>query len=120
MTFIVFLTFSFLANLLRKSMTIYCNQNKFKFILITINKISISIYKKRQCTNSDSLVCSIGPVATVAMVLFFWVIGLCFFLLLNIYMSCYIYCYTDTINFTIFSQLLRCQFLIGRNKIIKY
>ena len=22
----------------------------------------------------------------------------------------YIYCYTDTINFTIFSQLLRCQF----------
>ena len=32
----------------------------------------------------------------------------------------YIYYYTDTTNFTIFSQLLRCQFLISQNKIIKY
>ena len=32
----------------------------------------------------------------------------------------YIYCFTDIINFTIFSQLLRCQFLISQNKIIKY
>ena len=32
----------------------------------------------------------------------------------------YIYCYTDTTNFTIFSQLLRYQFLISQNKIIKY
>ena len=32
----------------------------------------------------------------------------------------YIYCYYDTTNFTIFSQLLRCQFLISQNKIIKY
>ena len=32
----------------------------------------------------------------------------------------YIYCFTDTTNFTIFSQLLRCQFLISQNKIIKY
>ena len=32
----------------------------------------------------------------------------------------YIYCYTNTTNFTIFSQLLRCQFLISQNKIIKY
>ena len=35
-------------------------------------------------------------------------------------MSWHIYSYTDTTNFTIFSQLLRCQFLIGRNKLIKY
>ena len=32
----------------------------------------------------------------------------------------HIYCYTDIINFIIFSQLLRCQFLISRNKIIIY
>ena len=32
----------------------------------------------------------------------------------------HIYCYTDIINFTIFSQLLRCQFFISQNKIIKY
>ena len=32
----------------------------------------------------------------------------------------YIYCYTDTTNFTIFSQLLTCQYLISQNKIIKY
>ena len=32
----------------------------------------------------------------------------------------YIYCYTDTTNFIIFSQLLRSQFLISQNKIIKY
>ena len=32
----------------------------------------------------------------------------------------YIYCYTDITNFTIFLQLLRCQFFISQNKIIKY
>ena len=32
----------------------------------------------------------------------------------------YIYCYTDTTNFIIFSQLLTCQFLTSRNKIITY
>ena len=36
-----------------------------------------------------------------------------------IYIYIYIF-YTDTTNFIIFSQWLRCQFLIGRNKIIKY
>ena len=35
-------------------------------------------------------------------------------------MSWYIYFYTYITNFIIFSQLLRCQFLIGQNKIIKY
>ena len=43
-----------------------------------------------------------------------------FFYLLNIYMSWHIYCYTNTTNFTVFSQLLMCQFLISQNKIIKY
>ena len=42
-------------------------------------------------------------VATVVTV-FFLVFRLYFFFF-------YIYCYTDTTNFTIFSQLLRCQFL---------
>ena len=50
---------------------------------------------------------------------FFLVISLCSFFF-NIYMSWHIYYYTDTTNFIIFSQLLRCQFLISQNKIIKY
>ena len=48
------------------------------------------------------------------------VISLCFFFLWNIYVSWYIYCYTDITNFTMFLQLLTCQFLTSRNKIIKY
>ena len=43
-----------------------------------------------------------------------------FFFPLNIDVSWHLYCYTDTTNFTIFSQLLSCQFLTSRNKIIKY
>ena len=37
-------------------------------------------------------------------------------------MGWHIYCYTNTQKkkITIFSQLLRYQFLIGQNKIIKY
>ena len=50
----------------------------------------------------------------------FSVIGLCFFFFFNIDVSLHLYCYTDTTNFTIFSQLLMCQFLTSRNKIIKY
>ena len=50
----------------------------------------------------------------------FSVFRLYFFFLLIIYKNPHIYCYTNTINFTIFSQLLRCQFLISQNKIIKY
>ena len=52
-----------------------------------------------------------GTVATVVTV---------FFYLLFVLFIFYIYCYIDTINFTIFSQLLRCQFLLSQNKIIKY
>ena len=37
-----------------------------------------------------------------------------------IFFSFYIYYYTDTTNFIIFSQLLRYQFLIIQNKITKY
>ena len=65
------------------------------------------------------LVYSTGTVAIVPF-FFFYVIGLCFFFLWNIYISWHIYCYTNTTNFTIFSQLLTCQFLTGRNKIITY
>ena len=43
-----------------------------------------------------------------------------FFFLWNIYVSWHIYCYTNTTNFIIFSQLLTCQFFTSRNKIIKY
>ena len=67
------------------------------------------------------LVYSIGTIATMPKVFFFFLaIGMCVFFLWNIYVSWHIYCYIDTINFTIFSQLLTCQFLTSRNKIIKY
>ena len=57
------------------------------------------------------LVCSSGTVAIVAIeFFFFFFFGLpfVFFFLLIIYKNPHIYCYTDTTNFTIFSQLLRC------------
>ena len=47
---------------------------------------------------------------------FFFSNQLMFFFFLNIYVSWSIYCYIDTTNFTIFSQLLMCQFLTSRNK----
>ena len=49
---------------------------------------------------------------TVATVVSFFQSSVCIFFL--------IYCCTDTTNFIIFSQLLKCQFLISQNKIIKY
>ena len=56
---------------------------------------------------------AIVPSDTVAIYFFFFsVFSLYFF-------SFDIYCYTDITNFTIFSQLLRYQFLISQNKIIK-
>ena len=66
---------------------------------------------------SATLVCSSG---TIAIAFFFFSLPFVLFYLLNIYKNPHIYCYTDTINFTIFSQLLKCQFLISQNKIIKY
>ena len=51
---------------------------------------------------------STSTVATVPKVFFFF--------LLNIDVSWHLYCYIDTTNFTIFSQLLTCQFLTSRNK----
>ena len=84
------------------------------------------------------LVYSTSTVATVSKVLFCFVFvfvfvfcfffvfffSFCnqfvFFFLWNIYVSWYIYCYIDTTNFTMFLQLLTCQFLTSRNKIIKY
>ena len=60
------------------------------------------------------------PDCTVATVVtFFFFLGLVF-VFFFFYIYIYIYCYTDTKNFTIFSQLLRYQFLISQNKIIKY
>ena len=53
------------------------------------------------------------PSSTVATIVAFFQSSVCIFLF-------FIYSYTDTTNFTIFSQLLKCQFLISQNKIIKY
>ena len=55
-----------------------------------------------------------GTVATVATFFFFSSLPFVLFFFF------YIYRYTDTRNFTIFSLLLRSQFLISQNKIIKY
>ena len=55
-----------------------------------------------------------GIVATILQYFFFF-FGLPFVLFFF-----NIYCYTETTNFIIFLQLLRCQFLISQNKIIKY
>ena len=55
-----------------------------------------------------------GTIATVATA-FFYLFSLPFVLFFP-----FIYCYIDTTNFIIFSQLLKCQFFISQNKIIKY
>ena len=54
------------------------------------------------------------PSGTVVTVFFF------FFVFRLYFFFFYIYCYINATNFTIFSQLLRCQFFISQNKIIKY
>ena len=59
-------------------------------------------------------------VATVSGCIVATVITVFFFFRLYLFFLLYINCYTDTTNFTIFLQLLRCQFLISQNKIIKY
>ena len=63
------------------------------------------------------LVYSTGTVATMSKVFFFpsnrFVF---FFFLLNIYINWHICCYTDMPNFTIYSQLLKCQFFTNRKK----
>ena len=82
---------------------------------------------------SATLVCSSGTVAIVATTFFFFSLVFrlyFFFFLLNIYKNLHIYCYTDTTNFTIFSQYFHniftiiftifSQYLINQNKIIKY
>ena len=72
----------------------------FFLLLLLLFKVSNSSYSPKQhCSYSSySFFC-------LPFVLFF---------------SFYIYCFTDTTNFTIFLQLLRCQFLKSQNKIIKY
>ena len=79
----------------------------------------------RYCASSVFALCmhysyNSALVSWVFFFFFFLVIALCFFFLLNIDVSWHLYCYIDTTNFTIFSQLLICQFLTSRNKIIKY
>ena len=88
------------------------------FFLLNIY-VSWYIYCYTDATIFSQLL--IGTIAIVPKVFFFFFNNrFVFFFLLNIYVSWYIYCYIDTTNFTIFSQLLTCQFLTSRNKIIKY
>ena len=61
------------------------------------------------------------PRDIVATVVFFFFFSNWFmFFFFNIDLSWHLYCYTDTTNFIVFPQLLTCQFLTSRNKIIKY
>ena len=101
------------------------------FSYISINYIKSSYAATVFCH------CSYNVFHCSSMVQFWWA-NLSFFLVLNSSYSCYsfffffglpfllyfilfyIYCYTDTTNLIIFSQLLRCQFLISQNKIIIY
>ena len=80
-----------------------------KIIKYETDQSQLKINVLRKCYNTYCavlLVYSTGTVATVPKVFFFLVIGLIFFL--YIYVSWYIYYYTDTTNFTIFSQLFTC------------
>ena len=64
--------------------------------------------KARQSSQKAKVKAKNSWVPTATVFFFFLVIGLCLFFLLNIYVSWYIYYYTDTTNFTIPSQLLTC------------
>ena len=102
---------------------------KYLYVLAYIflywhNKFHNIVKAQMHSSYSVLLVCSIGIIAIVPTVFFPFLFShrfvLFFFFLLNIYMSWHIYCHTNITNFTIFWQLLRCQFFISRNKIIKY
>ena len=105
-----------------KNIYIYKNPHIYCYIFL--------IYKKRQCCYSDLAMCKHGSsnsalvrhIAPFFSFFFFseqyssysFLSSICtFFFLL------YILFYYST-NFIIFLQLLRCQFLISQNKIIKY
>ena len=77
-------------------------------LVVYIKSMNAQIYS----SYNDSLVCLIVTVATVLSLSFFFLFLFLFF------QSVYTFFYIT--NSTIFSQLLRCQFFIDRNKIIKY
>ena len=90
------------------NITLHCKCNVYFYIYIYI-------YIKRVNRKSYS-----NFVTVVMVCLTFWPFFFFFGLSFVPFFSFYIYYYTDTTNFTIFSQLLRYQFLISQNKIIKY
>ena len=109
----------------------HCSYRNYKFFfgvfhlffLFLLYFVLIKVHMRAQCfgtVQSVCLHCASTVAATVfffGFVLWFWFFCLffliyiqcfwfSFFFCLNIYVSWYIYCYTDAINFTIFSQLL--------------
>ena len=100
------LYFFFLLNIY-KNAHIYCYTITINFTIFLYNKSSYATTVLWHCASRVLTLCS-----TVAATVFF------FFFVLNIDVSWHLYCYTDTTNFTIFSQLLTYQFLTSRNKII--
>ena len=102
---------------------------KYLYVLAYIflywhNKFHNIVKAQMHSSYSVLLVCSIGIIAIVPTVFFPFLFShrfvLFFFFPFKYYMSWHIYCHTNITNFTIFWQLLRCQFFISRNKIIKY
>ena len=107
-TFFFFFLFSLLFVLFFSFYIYYCTFSVFALYIYS------AILLSQLCLFFFWTVATVpsGTVATVATFFFSLPFVLFFFF--------YIYCYTDTTNFIIFSQLLRCQFFISQNKIIKY
>ena len=105
------------------SRRLWCNSNSYSTTFFTVHTTFSSVH----------LQCNFGE-ALCLLLSFFFVLNnsystkrhssysfFFFFLVFRLYFFFfYIYCYINTTNFTIFSQLLRCQFFISQNKIIKY
>ena len=111
LSFVIF----FLLNIY-KSPHIYCYTDITNFTILLYNKSNYVATMLRHYASRVLTLCN----TIVATIYFFssniWFVF--FFFLLNIDISWHLYCYTDTTNFTIFSQLLTCQFLTSWNKII--
>ena len=107
----------FLLNIY-KNLHIYCYTDTTNFTIFLYNKSGYVAIVLQHCASKVLTLCS--TIATTVFLFFPSNRFVLFFFLLNIDVSWHLYCYTDTTNFTIISQLLTCQFLTSRNKIIKY
>ena len=80
------------------------------------NKSNCTITMLQYCASRVLAMCSTIAATVLWFRESFFFFSFLFFLL-NIDVSWHLYCYINTTNFTIFSQLLTCQFLTSQNKI---